>query len=166
MPNPTYNPLLAQQFAWFESMCLQVHKIVKADTPNSSALTVLEMGADIGTKLVIKYGIGKSAEDLSTQTLTSLPPTLTARQITLFFNKHDPQALTTIASKFLSYSGQEVYDHAVAGPQAKEFLDMASKNIAEFVAYAAKITEIANEAQARIALAKALYNQNKVNHND
>lgn len=98
--------------------------------------------------------------------LTVLPPALTQRQISLFFNKYDPPVLTNIASRFLSYSGQEVYDNAVTGPQAKEFLDMASKNIADFAAYAGTINKIATEAQARIALAKALYNQNQVNHND
>lgn len=117
MPRPNLSlALAAQQFAWFESMCLQVHKIVKADTPNSSALAVLEMGADIGTKLVIQYGTNLNNEALTPEALTSLPPALTARQTSLFFNKYDPPVLTNIASKFLTYTGQEVYNNAVAGP--------------------------------------------------
>lgn len=169
MPNstPTRPELLAQSFGWFRDMCKEVQQIVAKDTPGSSALVVLELGEDISDKLHAEYSAmvapNRTAANQSTaispDMLTSLPPALTSRQIALFFGKYDPPVLTRIASQFLTYTGQDVYDNAVMGEQAKEYLDMASKNIADFAAYVGTLTQIATESQARIALAKALYNQ-------
>lgn len=151
--------VLAQAFAWYLSMCKEVRQSISKELPGSNTLVVLELAEDISDKLHAEYSaMVVPAKAVTMEALTSLPPALTSRQIALFFGKYDPPVLTRIASQFLSYSGQDIYDNAVMGEQAKEYLDMASKNIADFVAYAGKITEIATEAQARIALAKALYN--------
>lgn len=160
MPKPTHTQN-AQQFAWIEAMCKKVRHLLAVDPHDTNALVLLEEMEEKSHLLAEGYSNGGAVQNINPTPamLTSLPPALTSRQIALFFGKYDPPVLTRIASQFLSYSGQDVYDNAVVGEQANEYLDMASKNIADFVAYAGKITEIATEAQARIALAKVLFNQ-------
>lgn len=96
---------------------------------------------------------------LTPEALTSLPPALTSEQVSHFKAKVSGDELANIALLFLTYSGRQIHEHAVTGPQAKEYLTLISKNVESLAWYANKLTEIANEAQARIALAKALYMQ-------
>ena len=159
MPKPT-PAQLAQQFQWIEAMCNKVRHLLAVDPRDPNALVLLEEMEEKSHLLADGYSNSGAVQNikLTPAMLTSLQPALTSRQVNMLFNKYDPPVLTNIASRFLTYTGQDIYDNAVVGEQAKEYLDMASKNIADFVAYAGKITEIATEAQARIALAKALYN--------
>lgn len=166
MPKPTHAQN-AQQFQWIEAMCKKARQMLATDPHDINALVLLEEVEEKSHLLAENYSNAGAVQNinLTPAMLTSLPPALTSRQIALFFGKYDPPVLTRIASQFLSYTGQEVYDNAVAGQQAKEFLDMAGKNIAEFAAYAGTINKIATEAQARIALAKVLFNMlNEVQH--
>lgn len=54
MPNPS-PAQLAQQFAWFESMCRQVRQIIGKELPGSPTLVVLEQGEDIAKQLAEKH---------------------------------------------------------------------------------------------------------------
>lgn len=168
MANSIKNPLLGQQFAWFESMCQQLLVTIKKENPDSNALAVLEKGVEVAAACLVQYALPKpdSGIPLTSGALTILPAALTTEQVNHFKAKASGDDLASIALLFLTYSGKQIYDHAVTGPQAKEYLQLISKNIESLAWYADKLTQIVNEAQPRIALAKALYNQNQVNHND